>query len=86
MPQMTVKEWAAEYRLINEAEREEQKQRLPLLSPQESIQSYLSLCEFLTKLSPEAREAFADERRKHYLDLEARLRKAARYWGYAFPY
>jgi hypothetical protein len=82
---MTVKEWAAEYRLINEAEREDLRQRLPRELPQDSIRSYLSLCEFVVKLSPEAREAFAEERSKHYLDLEAGLRKTAAKWGYAVP-
>jgi hypothetical protein len=82
---MTVKEWAAEYRLINEAEHEDLKRRLPLELPQDSIRGYLSLCEFVVKLSPDAREAFAEERRQHYLGLEARLRKAATRWGYAVP-
>lgn len=80
---MTIKEWAAEYRRINEAELEDRKRRLPLESPQDSIRSYLSLCEFVVKLSPDAREAFAEQRRKHYLELEARIRQAARRWGYA---
>ncbi len=82
---MTVKEWAAEYRLINEAEREELKWRLPRELPQDSIRSYLALCEFLVKLSPDAREAFAEKRRQHYLGLEADLRKAAARWNYVVP-
>ena len=82
---MTVKEWAAEYRLINEAEHEDLKRRLPLELPQDSIRGYLSLCEFVVKLSPDAREAFAEERRQHYLGLEAHLQKAATRWGYAVP-
>jgi hypothetical protein len=82
---MTIKEWAAEYRRINEAEREDLKRRLPLESPQDSIRGYLSLCEFVVKLSPDAREAFAEERRRHYLALETRIRKAARRWGYVIP-
>ena len=65
---MTIKEWAAEYRLINEAEREDLKRRLPRELPQDSIRSYLSLCEFVVKLSPAAREVFAEERRRHYLE------------------
>ena len=82
---MTIKEWAAEYRLINEAEHEDLKRRLPLELPQDSIRSYLSLCEFVVKLSPDAREAFAEKRRQHYLGLEAHLQKAATRWGYAVP-
>jgi hypothetical protein len=82
---MTIKEWVAEYRLINEAEHEDLKQMLPRELPQDSIRSYLSLCEFVVRLSPDAREAFAEERRQHYLGLEAHLRKAATRWGYAVP-
>lgn len=82
---MSVKDWAAEYRLINEAECEDRKRRLPRELPQDSIRGYLSLCEFVVKLSPDAREAFAEERRGYYLRLEASLRKAAARWGYAVP-
>ena len=55
---MTIKEWAAEYRLINEAELEDLKQRLPQEPIERSIRSYLSLCEFLVKLSPEDARGF----------------------------
>lgn len=82
---LTIKEWAAEYRQINEAEWEDLKQRLPQEPVERSLHSYLSLCEFLVKLSPDAYDAFAEERRRHYLELEARIRKAAERWGYAVP-
>jgi hypothetical protein len=85
MPDMTIKEWAAEYRRIDEAELEDLRQRLPLEPAERSIRSYLSLCEFVVKLSPDAREVFAEERRQYYLGLEARIRKAAERWGYAVP-
>ncbi len=82
---MTVKEWAAEYRRINEAELADLKQMLPHEPIERSVRAYLDLCEFVVKLSPDARDAFAEERRKHYLGLEACLRQAARRWGYAVP-
>jgi hypothetical protein len=82
---MTIKEWAAEYRRINEAELADLKQRLPSEPAERSIRTYLSLCEFLVKLSPDAREAFAEERRRYYLELEASIRKAADRWGHAVP-
>ena len=85
MPEMTIKEWAAEYRRIDEAELEDLRQRLPSEPAERSIRTYLSLCEFVVKLSPDAREAFAEERRQHYLGLEAHLQKAATRWGYAVP-
>ena len=82
---MTIKEWAAEYRRINQADLEDLRQRLPLEPAERSIRSYLSLCEFVVKLSPDAREVVAEERRRYYLELEARMRKAAERWGYAVP-
>lgn len=80
-----VKEWAAKYRLINEAEREMLKHELPLIPPGEGTRRYFRLCQFLTRLSPDARETFADERREHYLALEMRLRKAAEYFHHDLP-
>ncbi|MFZ5912579.1 MAG: hypothetical protein ACOYYU_21480 [Chloroflexota bacterium] len=85
MDKKAVQEWVAEYQLINAAEREMLRQELPLIPPGEGTQRYFRLCQFLTKLSPDAWEAFADERRKHYLALEARLRKATEYFCYDFP-
>jgi len=82
---LSIKEWAAEYRRINTAEWEELKQRLPKESAEHSLRSYLSLCEFLVRLSPDAQEAFAEQRRQHYLALEARIRKAAERWGCVIP-
>jgi hypothetical protein len=40
---MTIKEWAAEYQRINEAEREDRKQRLPLESVENSLRAYFGL-------------------------------------------
>lgn len=80
-----VQEWSAEYKIVNEMEREALKRELPLISPGEGTLRYFRLCQFLTKLSPDAREAFADEWRERYLALEARLRKVAEYIHHDFP-
>ncbi len=85
MASMTVKEWAAQYRLINEAEREEERRRLPDENLLNSVQSYFALCEFLVRLSPGAREAFAEERAKHYRSLAETYRRLALRHGYDFP-
>jgi len=85
MAEMSVKEWAAAYRALNDAEREMLEHNLPLLSPQESILRYFRLCEFVAHLSPDARQAFEAERFRHYLTLEERMRKAAQKLGYDFP-
>ncbi len=80
-----VKEWKAEYQLINQSERDMLSLELPLIPSRVGIERYFRLCEFLMQLSSDARDAFAEERRRHYLDMENRFRKAARYWGYDFP-
>jgi|YNPBryantNP2012_1023418.scaffolds.fasta_scaffold00915_5 hypothetical protein len=85
MAKMSVKEWAAAYRALNEAERKMLEHDLPLLSPQESILRYFRLCEFVAHLSPDARDAFEEEYSRHYLALEERLRKAAQKLGHDFP-
>ena len=56
MPAMTVKEWAAEYKLINAAEREDLKRRLPLEPVAESVRSYFDLCKLVIALSGTADE------------------------------
>ena len=54
MPEMTIKEWTAAYRAINEAEGEILKQELPLSPPMDGILRFFRLCEFIAKLSLEA--------------------------------
>ncbi len=85
MPEMSVNEWAAAYRALNRAEHEMLMRDLQSLSPQESILRYLRLCEFIARLSPNAREAFEEERSRHYQALEERMIKAARKSGYDLP-
>ena len=72
-----VREWAAEYKLINEMERETLKSELPLIPPGEGARRYFLLSESLRAQIIEARAIFADQRRERYLSLEARLRKIA---------
>jgi len=67
----TIREWAAEYRAVNEAEREEKKLYLPQETIEESVRSYFALCELALVFSdsfdvpPELQEA----REKYYADL-----------------
>ena len=71
MDRKAVKEWAAEYKLINEAEREELKARLATETVEQSIRSYFAMCQLATALAgstdvpPELQEA----RERHYIEL-----------------
>ena len=80
MAQMTVKEWAAEYRRINEAELEDRRQRLPQEPIADSVRSYFALCAFLLELSNEAEESSGlwERRLQDYEMLADRWRRLAR--------
>lgn len=71
MPEMTIKEWAAEYRMINEAEREELKLRLPQETIEQSIRSYFAWCELALAFSgtPDVPVELQGAREKYYADL-----------------
>ncbi len=79
MAQMTIKEWAAEYRRINEAEQQERIARLPHESVEESVRAYFALCTFLLKLSNEAEESAGlwERRLGDYRALIERWRRLA---------
>ena len=80
MAQMTVKEWAAEYKRINEAELEDRRQRLPQEPIADSVRSYFALCAFLLELSNEAEESSGlwERRLKDYNSLAGKWRRLAR--------
>jgi hypothetical protein len=68
---MTIKEWAAMYRAVNEAEREELKLRLPRETIEESVRSYFALSKFVIALSgtPDEPEELQESRARFYLEL-----------------
>jgi hypothetical protein len=79
MPTMTVKEWATEYKLINEAEHEDLKQRLPLEPVEESVRSYFDLCRLVVAFSgtTDEPEELVGSRLKDYRILEERWMRLA---------
>lgn len=85
MAQMTVKEWAAEYRRINEAEQQERIARLPQESVESSVRAYFALCTFLLKLSKEAEESTGlwERRMSDYKALIERWERLANKSRYA---
>ena len=85
MPSMTVKEWAAEYRLINQAEREELKMRLPQEKVEDSVRSYFVLSKFVCALSgaTDEPEELQESRAKFYLELTRRWTLLAKRMNHA---
>jgi len=76
---MTIKEWAAEYRLINEAEREDRKRRLPDEPVEQSVRSYFALARLAQVLSGSA-DVPAElwpSRVAHYRELDGRWQRLA---------
>jgi hypothetical protein len=85
VPSMTAKEWSAAYQAIEAAERAEERRRLPQESIASSLRTYFALSEFLVRLTPDAQEAFAAERFRHYREMATRWQQIARRHGYDFP-
>jgi hypothetical protein len=81
---MTIKEWAAEYQRINEAEREDRKQRLPLESVENSLRAYFGLACLAQSLSGTADEPAElwPRRMAHYRDLIGRWQRLAQREGH----
>ena len=78
MPTMTIKEWVAEYKAMNEMEAEEERRLLPAESAQNSLRSYFELCRLIKRFVPEADEVFAPERYQHYLKISKAFGKGAK--------
>ena len=71
MDRKAVKEWVAEYKLINEAEREELKARLATETVEQSIRSYFAMCQLATALagSTDVPPELQESRERHYIEL-----------------
>ena len=71
MPEMTIKEWTAAYRAINEAEQKERIATLPGKSVEETVRAYFALGWMLRKFALEAEEnsGLQEMRAKQYKDL-----------------
>jgi len=80
---MTVKEWAAEYRRINEWEEQDLLARLPQESAEDSVRAYFGLCATILALTREAEEApeLWEVRVKDYEALAEKWRRLAHWRG-----
>ena len=79
MDKKAVKEWAAEYKLINEMEREELEARLATETIEESIQSYFAMCQLATSLagSTDVPPELQEERERYYTELANKWERLA---------
>ena len=74
-----VKEWKAEYQIINEMEREELKLRLATETVEQSIRSYFALCQLAVSLarSTDVPPELQEEREMHYVELVVKWKRLA---------
>jgi hypothetical protein len=79
MDKKAVKEWAAEYKLINEMEREELRQRLPNETIEQSVRSYFAWNKLVLAFSgtPDVPEELQESRADFYLSLIEKWKKLA---------
>jgi hypothetical protein len=85
MPEMSVKEWAAEYRRINEAEQQERIAYLPLEPIEKSVRTYFALCRMFQKMANEADQnpGLQEMRLRDYKDLLGKWELLARRFDHA---
>jgi hypothetical protein len=81
MTMPTLKEILAGYKLANAWEREEERERLPRLSVEESARQYLEMWEWARRIAPEAEAVFKEERMMHYEALHREMERAAKVMG-----
>ena len=77
----TLREILAGYAEASAWEREEERQRLPRLSVENSIRQYLDMCDWVQEIAPGTEAMFLEEKLAHYAALHDRLEKAAKVMG-----
>ena len=77
----SVQEILAGYERTNAWEHEEERQRLPELTPEEGIRRYLEMWELVQQLAPEAESVFRQERMARYEYLHSQMERAAQAMG-----
>lgn len=85
MLEMTIKEWAAAYRAVNEAEQQDRIAFLFLEPIEKSVRTYFALCQMLRKFSIEADQhpGLQEMRMRHYRELAEKWECLARRLGHA---
>lgn len=80
MDKKAVKEWKAEYKLINEMEHEELKERLAHETVEESVRSYFAWNKLVLAFSgtPDEAEELQESRADFYLSLIKKWEQIAR--------
>lgn len=75
---VTLKDIVAGYRLVNEWQSEQDKQRLPLLTVQDSLRQYFELSQLAHQLAPDLAQVFQEERIAYWIEWRETQLLAAR--------
>ncbi len=70
---------------FNEWELQENRERLPHLTVQQSVRQFVSLCHLARHLAPDAREVFREKNIAHRVDMRAKFKRIAKRLGYGLP-
>jgi hypothetical protein len=75
---VTLRDIVAGYKLVNEWQSEQEKQRLPLLTVQDSLRQYFELSQLTHQLAPDLAQVFQEERIAYWTEWHEKLCLAAR--------
>lgn len=75
---VTIRDIVDGYRLVNEWESQEEKQRLPRLTVTDSLRQYFELKELACQVAPDSKEVFQEERLAYWHEWRKRVRRATR--------
>ena len=75
---VTIRDIVDGYRLVNEWESQEEKQRLPRLTVTDSLRQYFELKGLARQVAPDTMEVFQEERFAYWFEWHKRVRRAAR--------
>ena len=79
MDKKAVKEWKAQYQLINEMGHEELKERMATETVEQSVRSYFAMCQLATSLagSTDVPLELQEAREYHYIELAEKWQRLA---------
>jgi len=70
---------------FNKWELQEDRDKLPRLTVEQSVRQFVDLCHLARRLAPDASEIFREKNIAHRVDMRARFKRIAERLGYGPP-
>jgi hypothetical protein len=70
---------------FNEWELQQDREKLPRLTVEQSVRQFVGLCRLARHLAPDASEIFREKNIAHRVDMRARFKRIAERLGYGPP-